>query len=132
MMEMMGGGMPGGDMLGGDMPSGTGMMSMPPSGPREQAMNKINGLRKKLKAASKEDQPKFAEQLRAALAEYFLIDMQLRVKELDEIKARVERMEAKLQKRLDSREEAVDLQLKLFLRDAEGLGFFRSEDSPAK
>lgn len=57
--------------------------------------------------------------------------MQLRVKELDDIKARVEQMEAKLQQRLDTREEAVDLQLKLFLRDAEGLGFFRSGDAPA-
>jgi uncharacterized protein (TIGR03067 family) len=38
-------------------------------------------------------------------------------------------MEAKLQKRLDSQPESIDLQLKLFLLEADGAGFFRTPGS---
>lgn len=131
MVDLMGayGGGYGAEYGSGAMDDSMGGYGGAPPDPRQQALNKINDLRRKLKAASEEDRPKIAEQLRGALSEYFLVDMQLRVKELDEIKARVDKMEAKLQQRLDTREEAVDLQLKLFLRDAEGLGFFRSADN---
>lgn len=37
--------------------------------------------------------------------------------------------EANLQGRLDSQQESIDLQLKLFLHEADGLGLFRPEDS---
>lgn len=103
--------------------------AMAPSDPRLEGLGKINQLRMKLKSASDEESAKIMPQLRQALSEYFVADMALRVKELDAIKARVEKMEATLQKRLDSREEAVDLQLKLIQREAKGLGFFRSEDA---
>lgn len=109
----------------------TGMAHATPGGLkdlRQLALARINELRATLKSASDKDRLKLSEQLRTALGSYFQIDMELRVKELDEIKARVEEMDANLQKRLGSREEAVDLQLKRFLREAAGLGFFRPEE----
>ena len=55
--------------------------------------------------------------------------MRDRVRELDAIKAKVAETEAKLQRRLDSQQESIDLQLKLFLQEADGIGFFRASDA---
>ena len=52
-----------------------------------------------------------------------------RVRELDEIKAQIAKTEAELQRRLDAQQASIDLQLKLFIAEADGLGFFRSVDS---
>ena len=52
-----------------------------------------------------------------------------RVRELDEIKAKVAETEALLQKRLDTQQESVELQLKIMLREADGFGFFHNEDA---
>jgi len=71
-----------------------------------------------------EDRTKTEQVLRLALTEYFIRDMQVRVKELDEIKAKVAETEAKLQKRLDIQKEAIDLQMQIMIREADGLGFF--------
>ncbi len=62
--------------------------------------------------------------LRLALTEYFVRDMQKRVQELDVIKAKVAETEAKLQKRLDSQKESIELQLQIMVREADGLGYF--------
>ena len=71
-----------------------------------------------------------AEQsLQVALTEYFILDMLQRVKELDEIKAKVAETEAKLQKRLDSQKEAIDLQMQIMIREADGLGFFGTSNA---
>lgn len=94
---------------------------------RKTAIQKVNDLRTKLKPG--EDRHKIESELRQALSEYFLADMRHRVRELDDIKARLAETEAKLQRRLDSQQESVDLQLKLFLAEADGLGFFSSEAS---
>lgn len=91
------------------------------------ALGKVNELRIKLKSGK--DRPKIESELRQALSEYFLADMRRRVQELDDIKARLAKTEAQLQKRLDSQQESIDLQLKLFLSEADGLGFFSSEDA---
>jgi hypothetical protein len=97
-----------------------------PADPRQQVLKKINELRSKL-TSPEEDRQEAAKQLRTALTEYFIADMQHRVRELDEIKAKVVEMEAKLDKRLRSQQEAVDLQLSIFLREADGLGFFSDD-----
>jgi hypothetical protein len=94
--------------------------------PRQQVLKKINELRSKL-TLPEEDRQEVAKQLKTALIEYFIADMQHRVRELDEIKAKVAEMEAKLDKRLRSQQEAVDLQLSIFLREADGLGFFSDD-----
>ena len=78
-----------------------------------------------------EDRTKTEQVLRLALTEYFIRDMQVRVKELDEIKAKVAETEAKLQKRLDIQKEAIDLQMQIMIREADGLGFFPTTNSSA-
>lgn len=95
--------------------------------PRKSSLKKINVLRKRLKS-SEHDREKVAVELKSALTEYFLADMKMRVKELDEIKQMVVETEAKLQQRLGEKDEAVDLQLKLMLREADGFGFFHRDD----
>ena len=71
-----------------------------------------------------------AEQsLQVALTEYFFLDMLQSVKELDEIKAKVGETEAKLQKRLESQKEAIDLQMQIMIHEADGLGFFGTSNA---
>ena len=103
------------------------ILNSTPRNPRQMAMKKVTELRAKLKSG--EDRAAVESQLRQALSEYFLADMRHRVRELDEIKAKLAETEAKLQRRLDSQQESIDLQLKLFLHEADGLGLFRPEDS---
>lgn len=99
---------------------------MSPPDPRQVALKKIEEAKARL--AADEDRSVVEPLLKAALAEYFIADMRHRVRELDDIKAKIAESEAKLQKRLDSQQESVDLQLKIMLREADGHGFFRPED----
>jgi len=78
---------------------------------------------------SQGDRSEDVGELKSALTNYFVMDMLERVRELDEIKAKVAETEAKLQRRLDSQEEAVDLQLKIMLREADGFGFFPDQSN---
>jgi hypothetical protein len=70
-----------------------------------------------------DNREKTEKQLRAALQQYFEADMGERVKEFDKVKARVTEMESKLQRRLDSEEDIIELQLKQMLHKADGLDF---------
>ena len=54
--------------------------------------------------------------------------MKHRHQSFDEVKKGLEEMESRLSKRADAKEEIVDLQLKLYVNDAEGLGFFAAPD----
>lgn len=115
---------------GGGMSAGGGEMGMGSASPpdaRQIAMIKINELRGKLTSPD-EDRAEVEKQLRSALSEYFIADLQHRVKELDAVKARVQEMEARLQKRLDLKQEAVDLQLKRMQHEADGLEFVVPND----
>ena len=109
--------------MGMDMEGGYGSES-PPT-PRDAALWKVQDLKRKLKTTK--DSKQAVEQLRKALSDYFVRDMQHRVRELDDIKAKVAVTEAKLQRRLDSQEEAIDLQLKVLLREAAGEAFFHKD-----
>lgn len=126
------GGMAMGDIMSGGMgmPGGGMMGSASPLDARQIAMKKINEFRSKL-ASPGEDRAKVEEQLRSALSEYFIADLQHRVSELDAVKARVQEMEARLQKRLDLKQEAVDLQLKRMEHEADGLEFVVPNESAA-
>ena len=101
---------------------------MVPHDPRKEALKKVRVLQQKLNSPD-EDRAKIEAQLEAALAEYFIADMRHRVSELDEIKAKIAETEAKLQQRLDTHQESVDLQLRIMLREADGFGFFQKEDA---
>jgi len=66
--------------------------------------------------------------LREALDKYFDVDMDVRRAELEKIKRRVTDMEVQLEKRASSKDQIVELQLQMFLNEAEGLGFFRARE----
>jgi hypothetical protein len=79
--------------------------------------------------APNQDRTELEPILREALAEYFILDMEERVREFDKIRARVVQMESKLQTRLDRRHELVEFQLKQMLNKADGLEFFVPDGS---
>lgn len=92
------------------------------SAPRDAALQKVQEIQAMLAAGG--DREKGEKQLREALQDYFVADMQYRVRELDDIKAKIKETEANLQKRLDAKEESIDLQVKLMLQEADGLSVF--------
>jgi hypothetical protein len=93
-----------------------------------EAKQAVDGLRQELRAG-KQDPAKLEEALSRALTTYFLADMKNRVTELDQIKRRVAKMEAQLERRMKAKEEIIKLQTQVIVREADGLGFFApSED----
>lgn len=114
-------GMGWGSRMGGEG-MGMGMGDPLPPDARQLAMRQVNELRSQL-ASPKADRADVENKLRAALSEYFMADLQHRVRELDAVKAKVQQMETRLQKRLDLKNEAIDLQLKRMQHEADGLEF---------
>lgn len=114
-------GMIGGAEYGGSMGGG-------PPNPLKTAADKIRELKKQL-ASPKTDRTMAEAEIKSALNDYFIADMRQRVRELDELKETLAFTEKRLQERLAQRAEAVDLQLKIMLREADGGGFFRPEDA---
>ena len=106
-------------MMGGE--------GMEPTG-RQLLLQQVNQIRQLLNAPD-QDRKELERLLREVLAEYFVVDMEERVREFDKIKARVMQMESKLQTRLDRRYEVVDLQVKQMLHKADGLDFFVPEQA---
>ncbi|MCC6507528.1 MAG: DUF1559 domain-containing protein [Pirellulaceae bacterium] len=123
-----GGGMPGAGMDGGmGMSGGMGMeggmgMGMPQPSEKQLVGMLIHQLRSRLESKDQQRE-KVEKQLRAALEQYFLLDMEERVREFDKVKARVVAMEAKLQRRLESEADIIDLQIKQMVHKADGLDF---------
>lgn len=72
----------------------------------------------------------YEDQLREALADYFVADMQYRTQELEKLKRRMEEMDAHLTKRMKARDAIIDLQVKLMMSEKEGLGLFSSRQGP--
>jgi hypothetical protein len=69
----------------------------------------------------------------AALSNYFDADMKLREQEILDIEARVKKLQAQLARRSEAKAELLDLQLKVLVNEAEGLGFYgraSSVDNP--
>jgi hypothetical protein len=64
------------------------------------------------------------EKLEDLLDRYFDEDMRRRERELAEIEERVKKLDALLERRRERRREIVDLQVKVLLSEAEGMGFF--------
>jgi hypothetical protein len=108
----------GGEMGGMDM----GMGSGGPQSEKQLLAQLIQKLRQRLNS-KKQDRQTVEKQLRSALQQYFDTDMEERVREFDKVKARLEEMEAKLQRRLSSDREIIELQLKQMLHKADGLDF---------
>lgn len=75
-------------------------------------------------AKDEESREKAAKELASALDEYFEENMKARGKELDDIRARLAKLEAQLARRREKKGEIIDLQMKVALNEADGLGFY--------
>lgn len=64
-----------------------------------------------------------AAKIKQVLEIYFQTDMETRQQELKQIAERLKKLEAQLARRTEKKQEIVDLQLKVVLNEAEGLGF---------
>lgn len=64
------------------------------------------------------------KKLVAALTQYFDADMKLREANLQKVEAQVKTLRSQFDKRASKKQEILDLQLKLFANETEGLGFF--------
>ena len=115
--------------------AGIGSKSIPLVGAFEPSLRsvtaqRVDDLRRQLKAANS---PRLKEQarrlLREALVEYFDGDMKQRRAELDELTSRSSGMSAAVEKRAAAKEQLIDLQMKSFRYEAEGLGLFPSRPS---
>lgn len=114
-------GYPGMSMGSGMGSMGGGMAGAPPT-EKQLLAQLIQKLRDRLNS-KKYERPAVEKQLRAALQQYFDADMEERVKEFDKVKAQLAAMESKLQRRLSSDQEIIELQLKQMLHKADGLDF---------
>jgi hypothetical protein len=117
---------------GGEADASMGSMMMGGEGmapsSRQLLLQQVNQIRQLLNAPD-QDRKELEPLLREVLAEYFVLDMEERVREFDKIKARVTQMETKLQTRLDRRYEVVELQVKQMLHKADGLDFIVPEQA---
>lgn len=75
-------------------------------------------------AKDDEARKKATEKLASALDDYFEENMKARGKELDDIRARLAKLEAQLERRRSKKDEIIDLQMKVALNEADGLGFY--------
>lgn len=89
---------------------------------QEQFAKRIEFQRSQLQEPN-ENRDAVEKELRNAIDSYFLFDMSHRLKELDALRTRLQAMEAKLQRRLDKREDIVSLYLTQIIHQADGLDF---------
>jgi hypothetical protein len=91
---------------------------------------------KKLQTAKTDAEKDAAKkEMSAALSTYFDADLKNREQDIADIEARVKKLRAQIEKRRAAKEQLVDLQLKVLVNEAEGLGFYsrpgsRSELDP--
>lgn len=123
-MDVDMGGLGGGMGPGGMGWGGPGSSSNPELARQKQmAARTVQQLRARLKS-KKHDRETVEKQLRSALRLYFTADLMDRLNEFDKVKARLMDLETKLQRRLDSESDIIELQLKQMLHEADGLDFF--------
>ena len=104
-----------------------GQPSLRPLGQSEfsEVRKNLRRLRKKLAdVVDQGERDLIGEELMTSMTAYFEADMKLREAELTGIKKRVDDMEQHLNKRAAAKQEIVDLQVRMFEKEAEGLGFF--------
>lgn len=93
---------------------------------RAQIFTKVKELRAAGTDKSKDEAKKETQTL---LDRYFEADMKERQREVAAIEERVKRLRAQLEKRQAAKDEIVQLQLKVIVNEAEGLGFFTAPSS---
>jgi hypothetical protein len=88
----------------------------------------IRDAAKELRDAKGDEAKDKAEaNLRDLLSKYFDEDMKQREAALKEMEARLSKLKERLAKRHDKMQEIVDLQIKVLINEADGLGFFSGE-----
>lgn len=92
--------------------------------PRAKSLETLRSLLDKLRTSNEENRQEITKEVETALTEYFDRDMEHRKSELERLTKRAEETEARLKKREESRDELIDLQLKSYQQDADGLGLF--------
>jgi hypothetical protein len=92
---------------------------------RVNAKDSIRQAAEKLRDAKGNEARSEAEkELRDLLEQYFDDDLQRRQAELGEMEDRLAKLEKQLDRRESKKDEIVDLQVKVLVNQAEGLGFF--------
>lgn len=92
----------------------------------EQARRMISDAYQKLKLAStNEDKDEATRELEQVLAIYFDKDMELREGTIADLRKRAADMERRLKRRSAARSEIIEVQLRMLVKEADGLGFFR-------
>jgi Mg2+ and Co2+ transporter CorA len=76
-------------------------------------------------ADNRAETDKATEQLQGILDRVFERDLEQREREVAEIEQRVAELRKQLQRRVSHKDEIVDLQMKVVLAEADGLGFYR-------
>jgi hypothetical protein len=114
------------DKLGPPIPASAGSSRYGGGIPPEQAIarERIRAARKKLTDAKTDEARNSARaELRQLLAEIYSQDMAMREKQAAEIEARLAKLRQQFQAREKSKDEIIDLQLKVIEQDTAGLGF---------
>jgi Protein of unknown function (DUF1559) len=106
---------------GGEIMGSSGM-GMGGASDKQLLAQLIQQLRNRL-GSKKYKRANVEKQLKAALQQYFNADMEDRVRELEKVRAQLNAMEAKLQRRLDNEVDIVELQYKQMLHKADGIEF---------
>ena len=97
------------------------------------AKYELDKLRTRLRAAKSVSDSKTLDaekqNIDRVLTYYFITDMKSRVAELDKIKTRVSALLAQLDRRMKAKDAVIELQRKVLLGEAEGLGFFTDDSN---
>lgn len=84
----------------------------------QQAVNKYRD------AEIDQDKEHAKQEISTALSDYFDANMKVREEEIRDIEARVKKLQAQLERRRAAKAELLELQLKVLVNEAEGLGFY--------
>ena len=96
-------------------------------GPSDEIRQAAEALRD---AEDEEAKEAATKKLTDLLDEYFKKDMARREQELKDLEDRLEKLRAQLDRRREKKREIVDLQLKVVMNEAEGLGFYGGPGMP--
>jgi hypothetical protein len=93
---------------------------------------KIRKAAEELRDAKDDDaKTKATADLRDLLGTYFEEDMVHRQKELEGVEARLQKLHAQLERRRAKKQDIIDLQVKMSVNDADGLGFYSQPEGGA-
>ena len=92
--------------------------------------HQIKNAVKTLQTATTDAEKEKARQgISTALSDYFDTDMKKREQDIADIEARVTKLRTQLEKRREAKAKLVDLQLKVLVNEAQGLGFYSQPGS---